>query len=129
MDERGSRLLFVYNADGGPLAALWDAAHKLVSPGTYPCDLCAITYGAVSMRPEWRTYVEQLPYPAEFMHRDEFQRSYPEAREPLPAIFLARGGAVLERLVGADQMRPVQNVAELIALVDRGLTDQRGQAV
>jgi hypothetical protein len=48
------RLLFVYNADGGLLPGLKDMFHKILSPGTYPCSLCAVTYGATAMRPEWK---------------------------------------------------------------------------
>ena len=36
-------LIFIYNANGGIFSAMADAAHKLVSPETYPCSLCAIT--------------------------------------------------------------------------------------
>jgi len=45
------RLLFVYNADGGLLPGLKDMFHKILSPGTYPYSLCAVTYGATFMRP------------------------------------------------------------------------------
>ena len=48
------RLIFVYNADGGRLAGLQDMFHKILSPATYSCSLCAVTYGATSMRPEWQ---------------------------------------------------------------------------
>ena len=54
------RLLVVYNADSGILNALGHAVHKLVKPETYPCSLCAITYGAVSMRKEWKSVCKRF---------------------------------------------------------------------
>jgi hypothetical protein len=37
-------LLFVYNADAGLVTGLLDTLHKVLSPSTYSCSLCAITY-------------------------------------------------------------------------------------
>ncbi len=34
-------LLFVDKANGGLMAGAFDLAHKLLSPATYPCRLCA----------------------------------------------------------------------------------------
>jgi len=45
-----SKLIFVYNADSGLLNAMKDWAHKIVSPETYPCSLCALTYNNLGMR-------------------------------------------------------------------------------
>ena len=42
-------LILVYNADSGFFNALADSAHKLLSPSTYDCRLCALTYGAIQM--------------------------------------------------------------------------------
>lgn len=43
-------LIFVYNAKSGLISAFGDMVHKIVSPATYPCSLCALTYGAVCAR-------------------------------------------------------------------------------
>ena len=99
------RLLFVYNADGGPLAGLKDVFHKILSPATYPCSLCAITYGAASMQPQWRAFIKALPVPVEFLHRDEFIRDYPQwARHPLPAAFAVDERGVLTPFIGAAEL-------------------------
>ena len=82
-------LLIVYNAGEGLFAALGDAVHKAVSLATYPCSLCAVSYGAVRMRPEWRAHLRALPYATRFYHRPDFCRAYPTmAALPLPAILL-----------------------------------------
>jgi hypothetical protein len=110
------RLLFVYNADGGRLAGLKDTFHKILSPATYPCSLCAITYGATSMRPEWREFIKKLPVPVGFLHRDEFIRDYPAwARHPLPAAFVVAESGVLKPFIEAEEM----NAADLNSLMER----------
>ncbi len=45
-----SRLVIVYNAKAGLLAGAMDSIQKLAAPATYPCKLCALTYGLVRMR-------------------------------------------------------------------------------
>ena len=99
------RLLFVYNADGGLLPGLKDLFHKILSPATYPCSLCAVTYGATSMRPEWSAFIKALPVPVDFLHRDEFVRGYPRwARHPLPAAFAADSGGELTPFIEAPEL-------------------------
>ena len=34
------KLIFVYNADSGPISGLFDIGHKIISPGSYSCGLC-----------------------------------------------------------------------------------------
>jgi hypothetical protein len=84
-DQTG--LLFVYNADSGLFNTLADIGHKLFSPDTYPCRLCAITYGYLSERAEWRAFVDSLGMPCEFLHRDQFRARFPGVSVPLPAVF------------------------------------------
>ena len=126
-DAGEPRLLFVYNADGGALTAAMDALHKLISPETYACSLCAITYGAVSMRAEWKDYVRQLSYRPEFLHRDEFRQQFPHLDTALPAILLERPGAEPRLLVGCDQMSRKHSVKDLIWLLDQALEREAGQ--
>ena len=37
-------LIFIYNAKSGIGNAFIDWAHKIISPKTYDCNLCSITY-------------------------------------------------------------------------------------
>ena len=110
-----ARLLIVYNADAGPLAALFDMAHKIVSPATYPCCLCAVTYGVVAMKPAWRDYLSALPLPAAFFHRPDFRAAYPSlAGEPLPLIAREDNGVATVLLAATDLAR-LTTVDRLIA--------------
>jgi hypothetical protein len=117
------RLLFVYNADSGLLNALKDMVHKIASPQTYPCSLCATTYGAVAMRPEWKAYVERLPYKAVFLHRDELSQGHPGREQPLPAILIEEGEGV-RTLLGPEDLPLGQSLDTLIALIDARLAAQ-----
>lgn len=99
------RLFFVYNADGGHLAGLKDMFHKILSPATYPCSLCAVTYGATAMQPVWREFIQKLPVPVAFLHRDEFIGDYPSWRAHLlPAAFAVEEGGVLTPFIEAPEM-------------------------
>ena len=119
------RLLFVYNADSGLLNALRDTVHKVRSPETYACSLCAVTYGALSMRPEWKAYLKRLPVKPVFFHRDEWRMEHPLNSEPLPAIFIQHGIEAPEVLVRAKEMPLSQSLDQLMAILDKRLAAQR----
>ncbi len=73
-DELKHTLMFVYNADSGMFNTLSDMAHKVFSPRTYSCNLCALTHSTFSMRDEWKEFIESLGVELEFLHRDEFRK-------------------------------------------------------
>src|SRR2546423_6331319 len=85
MDE-GPLLIFVYNAHSGLFNTVSDMAHKIFSPATYPCHLCALTHTNVGMRREWQDFIAGLHVPVEFLHADELVDKYRVADVPLPAI-------------------------------------------
>lgn len=114
-------LVFVYNADAGLGHALLDAAHKLLSPGTYSCDLCALTYGAVRMRAPWAAFVQRLPAPVRFMYRDQVRRTWPHVAFELPALLELRDGAP-RLLVSAEAIRGCADLHSLMRLVERSVS-------
>ncbi|MEX0877894.1 MAG: hypothetical protein WDZ40_03490 [Candidatus Spechtbacterales bacterium] len=112
------KLIFVYNADSGLIAALKDTVHKVVSPDTYQCNLCKVTFGAVSMKDEWKAFVDSLQYDVEFLHRDEFQERYPENKnEPLPALFVVENNEIKTALSkkSIDGAHSVENLISLVS--------------
>lgn len=114
------RLIFIYNADGGVTQGVIDAVHKLVSPNTYPCSLCAITYGALRMDPKWRAWLTALPMPTMFLHKDEVARALPDLDIALPAVVVERGG-VREVLIPTATLDRLDSVDALIAELERRL--------
>lgn len=102
------QLLFVYNATAGLGHALLDSVHKVLSPHTYPCTLCGLTYGLISMRPEWKEFLQQLPLPARFLYRDQLPATYPQlVGQPLSAIFIEDEAGRVTPLITAAEMQPL----------------------
>lgn len=117
-------LVFVYNANSGLLNALLDLGHKVVSPRTYPCRLCALTYGGLGMRREWREFTEQLGRPVAFLHADELADRYGLTGVALPAVFEERGSR-LEPLLTREALDGCGSLSDLKGLVARSLDRTR----
>lgn len=109
-------LVFVYNADSGVFNTLADAAHKIFSPQTYRCNLCALTHSAAGMRKEWKRFLDGLDSPVEFLHADELKARYGVTGIPLPAIF-QREGESLNVLFGADAINACRTMDDLKRLI------------
>ena len=121
MSNAQTRLILVYNADSGLLNAVKDAVWKVVRPSTYPCSLCALTYGWVSMHGPWRRFLDGLPHAKVFHHKDDFAAAFPALNIALPAMLLAEGAAPPRVLVSAAELDTLPDLAALIALVDARL--------
>ncbi len=102
MKTKNKTLIFVYNADSGLWNGALDVMHKVFSPKTYSCNLCGITYGALSVKKEWAEFIEKLPLETDFLHRDEFQKQFDNKAE-LPAVFLTENDAI-EPFISAQEM-------------------------
>ncbi len=124
---QAARLLLIYNADSGIINALMHAVHKQVSPETYPCSLCAITYGAVSMHGEWRRFLDDLPMEVVIHHKDDFEAAYPGHSIPLPAIVLADRAGNLREVVPAAQLDATADTLELMSRVETNLAAENSQ--
>jgi hypothetical protein len=115
------KLIFVYNANAGIVAGVLDSIHKTLSPATYPCSLCAITYGAVRMNPKWKAWLKAQPFESVFYHRPDFRAAFPGATVELPVILVERDGKVTP-IVKADEFANAPTVDSLIALIESRLT-------
>jgi len=109
-------LIFVYNANSGAFNTLLDIAHRVFSPQTYSCNLCAITYSATGMRREWSQFLYGLEMPFEFLHRDELRERYSVEGVVLPAVFMRDGGKPTV-LIDAEAINSCKNLDDLIRLV------------
>lgn len=108
------RLVIVYKANAGLLAGAMDTVHKLVSPSTYPCSLCAVTYGLTGMRRRWADWIERLPEPPAFFHRPDFRAAYPAFADlPLPLVAREQGEC-LTVLLGAGELAALPDLDALI---------------
>ncbi|MEY4851061.1 MAG: hypothetical protein RLZZ331_2065 [Pseudomonadota bacterium] len=115
------KLVIVYNANEGLLAGAMDSLHKLFAPATYLCKLCALTYGLLAMRREWRAYLDGLAMEARFHHRPDFRAAFPQAADwPLPLIAVEQDGQ-LAVLISAADFASIADLSHLMMEVDRRL--------
>ena len=96
------KLIFVYSADSGLFNTVSDIAHKVLSPKTYSCNLCALTHGHFKIKQDWVEFLEQVDTEMEFLHRDEFLKKFKLGDAELPAIFVEENGEILVWLDRAE---------------------------
>jgi hypothetical protein len=94
-----------------------DSVHKIVSPSTYNCQLCAVTYGLTSMRRDWRVFLDGLGMELVFHHRPDFRQAFPQAADwPLPLVAVEEGGRLRE-LVSAADFAGIPDLPSLVQVV------------
>ena len=116
-------LLFVYNANSGKLNTLLDTAHKIVSPSTYQCQLCNLTYGLVRENQQWRQFRDSLSEKVVFLHRDEFLQKFNDQSAKdmaLPALLRVNDGKLII-LMEASAINAVADTADLISACQRAI--------
>ena len=107
------KLLFVYNANSGKLNALFDAGHKLFSPSTYKCGLCALTYNTFTENTVWKTYRKESNIDMKFYHKDEFEATFPNVKMIYPTILKLEGNQ-LTTVLNSDVLNEIKGVEGLI---------------
>ncbi|MAT65509.1 MAG: hypothetical protein CMN57_07670 [Gammaproteobacteria bacterium] len=120
MHNPAEKLIFVYNADSGLFNTATDIAHKILSPQTYSCDLCALTHGHFRIRKEWVAFLESLPLEQEFLHRDEYRARY-GGTEPQPPAVLLDTGEGPELLLDRQAIAACRDLAALKQRIRAGL--------
>ena len=119
LDEK--ELIFVYNAKSGIFNELFDFAHKIISPETYECNLCAITYGTFKMEKRWSRYIQSLPFKSIFTYKDEISKNnLPNVN--LPSILLREHNDLIE-LLTAREINDLNNFDQLIGILDKRLEE------
>ena len=114
-------LIFVYNADSGLFSAATDFVKKIVAPDSYQCQLCRLTYGAISMKNPWKDYLETIANKKRFLHRDEFIDEFPEySATALPVIFVS-DNSQLTVLVSAEEINGAKDLVSLKRLLQAKL--------
>jgi len=107
-------LIFVYNTDSNPLSSLIDLGHKILSPETYDCSLCKLTHGPFTEKEDWKAFRISIGAPAEFLHRDEFEKKYNRSFE-YPVIL--RKSDKLELLLTKQEIDKIGDLDALITAI------------
>ena len=122
-----SKLIFVYNANSGLFNSLTDTAHKLFSPETYSCNLCAITYGSFGMKKDWKEFLKSIDIPMEFLHRNELKKKYGISNINLPAILIKEENE--PRLwINSESINLCKSIDDLIQLITNKLQSKNFRA-
>ena len=120
VEAKKPSILFVYNADSGIFKTLTDYTHKIVKPSTYGCNLCAVTYGNFGMKSTWKDFVSKLELPVDFLHKDEFMKSYKNENVKFPIAFIKRG-LDLSIFITSDEINECKTLKVLMNLVTNKL--------
>ncbi len=115
------QLIFVYNANSDLFSTVTDFAHKILSPPTYNCALCALTHGSFSVKQQWKSFIQTLPIETVFLHKDAFHKQY-KIQGRLPAIFISTDGE-LKALATAQEIKDCTSLQQLEKLVTEKLQD------
>jgi len=115
------QFLFVYNANSDLFSTVTDFAHKILSPSTYDCHLCALTYGNLSMKQEWKDFIESLPIQAIILHKDEFEKQQ-KIKADFPAGYIAANGGIT-KIITKEEVNRCSTLEELKTLVTKKLEE------
>ena len=107
------KIIFVYNANSGLMNTVLDIGHKIISPDTYECNLCAITYGVLKENQEWKTFRESSKDELEFLHKDEFEEKYQQVRD-YPIVLVSNKNNELSEVLDKDELNKMQTAKDLI---------------
>lgn len=108
------KLVFVYNADSGVFNLLTDVAHKIFSPETYSCNLCALTHSNFGMKKKWKKFLESLDVEKEFLHADEFKEKFNLQEVALPVVYRQDDNGNLEIIINALEINKCRTIDDLI---------------
>jgi hypothetical protein len=115
-DFVSKKIVFVYNANSGILNMAADYIHKIVSPSSYNCRLCGLTYDNTGMKNNWKQFISELKYQTEFLHKDEFIDKYGDVKDELPCAYFEIAGR-LDIFITADEMNTCNTLEDLMELV------------
>jgi hypothetical protein len=108
------KLIFVYNANSGLFNSLTDSIHKIVSHSTHQCKLCSITFGTLKMKKDWKQFIENLSFPVEFLHKDEFLKQY-NLKTSFPSVFIKEDK--LKLLITSNEINNCKTLKDLKNLI------------
>ena len=109
------KLVLIYNANSNLGSRIIDYGHKVLSPSTYSCKLCALTHHNFGERKEWKQFQNQTNIELKFLHKDEFNEAKKLAEKNYPLI--------LEELIDSHKIvlnsEDIQSIDSLKGLIQR----------
>ena len=109
------KLVFVYNANSDLFSTVTGFAHKILSPSTYQCQLCTLTYTNFSVKREWKSFVDSLPVKTVFLYKDEFEKEF-ITQVHFPAVFILQNDTV-KAIISDNEIENCKSSDELKSLI------------
>ena len=106
-------IYFIYNAKGGKWNYIVDTVHKYVSPSTYECNLCQITYD-LKMKKAWKDFVEKTPHKFHFLHLEELSDHGLEKYKNQLPICLEKNSIEIKIIIDKETMDKFKKEFDLI---------------
>ena len=116
-------LYFVYNAKGDIFSVVGDFFHKSLSPKTYPCKLCDLSYGIFSKKKAWEKFLDSLDVDYEFVYKNKLDRFNQEIKE-FPIILIGNEDEV-EVFLSRKDINNTENIESLINKINLKLEKRR----
>ena len=106
-------LVFVYNARSGVFNSLIDFFHKIISPSTYECSLCSLTYNNYGKVKAWKQFIQSLNIPIYFKYSDHLSEMGLDKETKLPIVV----NTDLNGVASAEEINQCQTIDALIEVI------------
>lgn len=113
MTDDSKKIIFIYNSQSGLNNAMIDFFHKIISPKSYECNLCALTYNNIGKKKKWIKYLKSINRKIFFLYKDHLKELDLPENTKLPAVFNEKN----QLLINSNQINECKNLEELINLV------------
>ena len=113
------KFVFIYNAKSGIFPSIASALHKSISPNTYSCNLCKLTFGLLSMKKEWKKFIKSLKVDINFLHRDEFKKKY-KYKTAFPVV-LEKKGDSFKVFMNNEEINSIKSITDLMNKIKKRL--------
>ena len=107
-------LIFIYNAKSGIANAFIDWGHKIISPETYDCNLCSITYNNFGKEKKWSDFLKKINIQSRFYYIDHLKDlTFVNDDIKLPCIFIKQDNE-FKLIIDSKELNTFVSVDQLI---------------